>query len=187
MRVCQRTHQGRVRSSNQDCLLVDGCVYGVADGMGGGNVPCPELADLHIAQSCRAYQPMSLTHYKAEWWTPGKDFPEVPHWPDLMSDNGVWNYQRLVDHYAEWAKMSQELGIGVHCGEGGCYWYTPHDVAVRWMRDVMDVLQGYNIGYALWNFRGGFGILDSGRKDCAYEDWRGHKLDRQMLEVLQAH
>ena len=69
----------------------------------------------------------------------------------------------------------------------GCYWYTPHDVAVRWMRDVMDVLQGYNIGYALWNFRGGFGILDSGRKDCAYEDWRGHKLDRQMLEVLQAH
>ena len=35
MRVCLRTHQGRVRSSNQDCLLVDGCVYGVADGMGG--------------------------------------------------------------------------------------------------------------------------------------------------------
>ena len=35
MRVCQRTHQGRVRSSNQDCLLVDGRVYGVADGMGG--------------------------------------------------------------------------------------------------------------------------------------------------------
>ena len=28
MRVCQRTHQGRVRSSNQDCLLVDGRVYG---------------------------------------------------------------------------------------------------------------------------------------------------------------
>ena len=35
MRVCQRTHQGRVRSSNQVCLLVDGRVYGVADGMGG--------------------------------------------------------------------------------------------------------------------------------------------------------
>ena len=35
MRVCQRTHQGLVRSSNQDCLLVDDRVYGVADGMGG--------------------------------------------------------------------------------------------------------------------------------------------------------
>ena len=105
----------------------------------------------------------------------------------MMSENGLWNRQRLIDHYAEWAKMSQELGIGVHCGEGGAYWYTPHDVVVAWMRDVMDVLQGYNIGYALWNFRGQFGILDSGRKDCAYEEWRGHLLDRQLYEILKAH
>jgi len=35
MRVCQRTHQGLVRSSNQDSLLVDQGIYGVADGMGG--------------------------------------------------------------------------------------------------------------------------------------------------------
>ena len=159
----------------------------IADGMGGGNIPCPELADLNIAQSCRAYQPMTLTHHKAEWWTPSKNFTETPHWPDMMSENGLWNRQRLIDHYAEWAKMSQELGIGVHCGEGGAYWYTPHDVVVAWMRDVMDVLQGYNIGYALWNFRGQFGILDSGRKDCAYEEWRGHLLDRQLYEILKAH
>lgn len=37
MRVCQRTHQGKVRSSNQDSLLVEQTVYGVADGMGGHN------------------------------------------------------------------------------------------------------------------------------------------------------
>ncbi len=37
MRVCQRTHQGLVRSSNQDSLLVDTGIYGVADGMGGHN------------------------------------------------------------------------------------------------------------------------------------------------------
>ena len=35
MRICQRTHQGLVRSSNQDSLLVDEGIYGVADGMGG--------------------------------------------------------------------------------------------------------------------------------------------------------
>ena len=50
-----------------------------------------------------------------------------------------------------------------------------------------DVLQGYNIGYALWNFRGQFGILDSMRKDCKYEEWHGHLPDRQMLEILKAH
>ena len=53
MRVCQRTHQGRVRSSNQDCLHVDGCVYGVAVGMGGhqGGETASRRAD-QIAKSC---------------------------------------------------------------------------------------------------------------------------------------
>ncbi|MBE5801285.1 MAG: Stp1/IreP family PP2C-type Ser/Thr phosphatase [Clostridiales bacterium] len=35
MRVCHRTHQGLVRASNQDHVLVEGSLYGVADGMGG--------------------------------------------------------------------------------------------------------------------------------------------------------
>ena len=35
MRVCHRTHQGLVRASNQDSLLAEGRLYGVADGMGG--------------------------------------------------------------------------------------------------------------------------------------------------------
>ena len=37
MHVCHRTHQGLVRASNQDCLLVEQGIYGVADGMGGHN------------------------------------------------------------------------------------------------------------------------------------------------------
>lgn len=37
MRICHRTHQGLVRQSNQDSLLLESSVYGVADGMGGHN------------------------------------------------------------------------------------------------------------------------------------------------------
>ena len=37
MRLIHRTHKGLVRASNQDSLLVDINVYGVADGMGGHN------------------------------------------------------------------------------------------------------------------------------------------------------
>jgi hypothetical protein len=40
-------------------------------------------------------------------------------------------------------------------------------------------------GWALWNFRGSFGILDSDRQDVSEEDWRGHQLDRAILEILQ--
>ena len=40
---------------------------------------------------------------------------------------------------------------------------------------------------ALRNFDGPSGILDSGRTDVDYEDWSGHKLDREMLELLRKY
>jgi len=39
----------------------------IADGLSWGNDPVPELTDLGIAQSCRAYLPMGISHYKAPW------------------------------------------------------------------------------------------------------------------------
>jgi endoglucanase len=38
----------------------------------------------------------------------------------------------------------------------------------------------------MWNLRGDFGIVDSGRADVAYEAFGEHKLDRRMLELLLA-
>ena len=57
----------------------------------------------------------------------------------------------------------------------------------RWFGDVIDILTENNIGYALWNFRGDFGILDSGRKDVNYTDWHGHKLDSKLLDLLKKY
>lgn len=53
------------------------------------------------------------------------------------------------------------------------------------MADVLDILKGHGIGWALWNLRGSFGLIDSGRSDIEYEDFQGHKLDRRLLSVLQ--
>jgi hypothetical protein len=39
----------------------------------------------------------------------------------------------------------------------------------------------------MWNFRGSFGPLDSGRTDVDYENWKRHKLDRRMMELIQAY
>jgi endoglucanase len=75
----------------------------------------------------------------------------------------------------------------VHCGEGGAHHFTPHAVVLAWLDDVLDILTGHVIGFALWNLRGTFGILDSERSDVAYEDWHGHKLDRALLELLQRY
>jgi endoglucanase len=53
------------------------------------------------------------------------------------------------------------------------------------MRDFLELWKKAGWGWALWCFRGSFGILDSNRSDVQYERWEGHQLDRKMLELLQ--
>ena len=77
--------------------------------------------------------------------------------------------------------------MGIHVGEWGAHNRTPHAVALAWMRDELDLWREAGWGWALWNLRGSFGVLDSGREDVAYEDFKGHKLDRKMLEVLRKY
>jgi len=158
----------------------------ILDGLQYGNVPMADLGDLakdNVGQSCRAYIPSGITHFRALWVDHKRNFPEA-QWPGGWAPNGLWDRERLEKHYGAWAAIAENFGMGVHCGEGGCFSNTPHGVALRWMEDVLDILKGYNIGYALWNFKGGFGILDSNRADADYEDWKGHKLDRKMLDLL---
>jgi len=101
-------------------------------------------------------------------------------------DGKSFSRKNLEEFYQPWIDLVKQ-GVGVHCGECGCYRETPHAVFLAWFGDVLDILTENQIGYALWNFRGDFGVLDSGRKDVEYEDWYGHKLDRKMLELLKRH
>jgi endoglucanase len=154
----------------------------IMDGLSWGNDPAPEVADLKIGQSCRGYAPMGISHYQASW-VQGEKFP-VPQWPGGFSWGETWDRARLAKHYEPWAALMQK-GVGVHCGECGCFNRTPHAVFLAWFRDLLEILTSLGIGYSLWNFRGAFGILDSGRSDIGYEEWRGHKLDRGLLDLLR--
>jgi aryl-phospho-beta-D-glucosidase BglC (GH1 family) len=82
-----------------------------------------------------------------------------------------------------WQELEMR-GSGVMVGEFGCFNKTPHDVALRWLADSIANWNEAGWGYAMWNFRGSFGILDSERTDVEYEDFHGHKLDRKMLELM---
>jgi endoglucanase len=83
-----------------------------------------------------------------------------------------------------WREM-ERMGAKIFVGEWGCWNRTPHAVTLAWMRDFLTLWKHAGWGWALWCFRGSFGILDSGRSDVRYENWRGHKLDRKMLELLR--
>lgn len=88
--------------------------------------------------------------------------------------------------YEDWAKL-RESHVGVMAGEWGAFNKTPHDVTLRWMEDVLRSFRQAGIGWALWNFRGAFGVLDSNREDAVYEEYEGHRLDRKMLDLLQRY
>lgn len=155
----------------------------IVDGVDYGNQPVFELVDLGVVQSTRAYIPFEISHYCAEWVEGSREF-DKPAWPLVRKNKEIIDKEYLEKHYRNWAKLIFS-GVGVICGEGGAYKYTPHDVVLRWLSDVLDILKEFEIGFALWNFRGPFGILDSERKDVEYEEFYGHKLDKKLLQLLQ--
>jgi endoglucanase len=67
----------------------------------------------------------------------------------------------------------------------GSYKHTPPDVVLAWFDDTLSVLGDLHTGWALWNFRGPFGVLDTERRGTKFEDWHGHQLDRGLLSLLQ--
>lgn len=101
---------------------------------------------------------------------------------DAMLDRG-WMRDTL---YAPW-REARAAGFGVMIGEMGAFNRTPHPVVRRWLEDILVTAQENEWGWALWEFRGSFGLLDSQRRDVTYEAWEGHQLDRALLDLLQKY
>ncbi len=157
----------------------------IADGTEVGNRPVPELIPLKVAQATRGYQPMEVSHYLAAWAPGGGRHPK-PTWP-LEKEGKRLDRAWLKREFIEPWKELEAREVGVFVGEWGVYNRTPHGVALASMRDHLELWKEAGWGWALWNFRGDFGFLDSGREDVDYEDFEGHKLDRKMLELLKAY
>jgi len=105
-----------------------------------------------------------------------------------VSGRASCNRETLWSNYVNpWKTFSDRYGIGVHIGEWGSFNQTPHAVVLTWMKDCLENWSRAEMGWALWNLRGSFGVLDSERSDVAYEDYQGHKLDGQMLELLRQY
>ncbi len=153
----------------------------VIDGLGGGHLAMPELADLGVIHSGRGYQPMSVSHYRANWWSGSADLPE-PAYPGEW--NGTrWDREALRAFYQPWRDV-EAAGATVHIGECGCYNQTPNDVALRWLTDLFGVYKEFGWGFALWNFTGPFGIVEHGRPGAEYEELHGYRVDRALLDII---
>ncbi len=184
----------------------------IADGLWWSRDPVHGLVDANVAQSTRGYEPMQVSHFGANWVYSSEKWP-APSWPlhqvieaelrwaspvltgayrEKMKEWGIpidmeWNKKRLKMQLIDPWKKLEKKKVGVHVGEFGAFNHTPHEVVLAWYRDLLSLWKEAGWGYAMWNFRGGFGLLDSERKDVKYEDFMGHKLDRKMLEVFKEY
>lgn len=158
----------------------------ITDGYPGADAPIPELFDTRILQSCHDYFPIEVTHYHCEWARGhGSDRWPKPTWPLKGANGAITSDAHSVrEKYRAWAGLAAH-NVPIHFGEMGCYQHTPPDVVYSWFDSALDMINSLNSGWALWNFRGPFGILDTKRAGTHYQGWHGHALDTTLLRLLQ--
>lgn len=89
--------------------------------------------------------------------------------------------------YDPWLDFQKTTGSGVMVGEFGCGIETPHQVMLAWLEDLLKCWREAGWGWAMWNFRGGMGVANTGRKDIVPDQWHGLKLDRKLVKLLQKY
>lgn len=179
--ITRENHEKIMRRAVKAIRAADPCRPIVLDGLAGGDWPMPELADLtNTTQSTRGYQPHALSQYKAPWYPVGT---EDPVWPGVEWAGKRWDRQTLADHYGPWREL-EHAGVPVHVGEFGCYNTAANEVALAWFRDLFTLFREYRWGYALWNFKGPFGIVEHGRPGARLEKHHGFLIDRDLLELF---
>ena len=182
--LTRENHAALMRRTVDAIRAIDPTREIVIDGLGGGNLAMPELAELGVIHSGRGYQPMPVSHYRASWWAEHAGAPE-PIYPGVEWYGRTWNRDTLREFYQPWRDV-EAAGARVHIGECGCYNKTPNDVALRWLGDLFGLYREFGWGFALWNFAGDFGIVEHGRPGAVYERLHGFNVDRELLNVILA-
>ncbi len=144
-------------------------------------VRMPEVADSNIIVNFHYYSPHIFTHQGASWgsgyWVNLRQVP-FPGTPDLVAaviakqtdDFARWKLTQYglehwdADHIAgeihfaaDWAKSRN---VPLTCNEFGVYRnYSNPDDRMRWLQAVRTALEQNHIGWTMWDYQGGFGVV----------------------------
>lgn len=134
--------------------------------------------DHHILLSFHFYTPMPFTHHKANWWRNGGEYTGPVKYPGLIveesdlvgfpeavvetiqSFNGIYNQTVLDSLLTEPLKKATELNLPLYCGEWGCLPTVKTEDRLAWYADMRSNLEKHGIGWATWDYKGDFGILN---------------------------
>jgi endoglucanase len=139
------------------------------------------LRDRNVIYNFHFYESHIFTHQGATWSTnylhflKGVPYPSTPenvqavamqvpypaHRLDVIRYGmDRWNAQRIDADIAQVADWANHWGVPVICNEFGVYRKNadPHDRAA-WIHDVRASLEKHGIGWAMWDYDGGFAMV----------------------------
>ncbi|MDX2028952.1 MAG: cellulase family glycosylhydrolase [Alphaproteobacteria bacterium] len=142
--------------------------------------------DKNLLYDFHFYDPMIVTHHGVEWLPEWRSRTPIVYPVDTKFDFDMddakiqeyvmrgWNRATIIEiigRVEEWRRRSK---VRVICTEFGVY--RPHiddQSRYNWLRDVREALEKAGIPWALWEYRGRFGLIDP----------RGNS-DKAMAEAL---
>jgi len=157
------------------------------------------LADGNVIYNFHFYDPHEFTHQGAgwgeAWWSYTHNIPypaaegsmqellkEVPDGPSRFKLEGYWldrwdahRFRLLIDEAAAWG---HENNVPLTCNEFGAYREHSDPISrANWIHDVRTALEADGIGWTMWDYRGGFGVVWK-------QDGQPAKVDSSVVEAL---
>jgi endoglucanase len=139
------------------------------------------LRDANVIYNFHFYEPHVFTHQGATWgenyWHAVKElpYPSSPESAERVAANvpdaqkrlwvvryGLdhWNAARFDAEFAQVEAWAKQWNVAVTCNEFGVYRRVsiPKDRAA-WISDVRSALEKHGIGWTMWDYSGGFGVV----------------------------
>jgi aryl-phospho-beta-D-glucosidase BglC (GH1 family) len=139
------------------------------------------LDDPNIVYNFHFYEPFLFTHQGADWtWWLVESLRGVPYPSSPVAVQPVidqydneeirqqlswygeegWNIAIIDERIALAAAWADQHGVRVICNEFGTYArYAPPADRVQWIFDTRTTFEKYQIGWAMWEYDGGFGLV----------------------------
>jgi len=137
--------------------------------------------DRNILLSFHFHTPMPLTHYGAGWTKVGEYKGPVRYPGEVVEEadlaglpadlvGAIGRHDRYFDRFVLEERIAKPIalacasGLPLYCGEWGALPSVPRADRLRWYADFRSVLEKCGIGWATWDWKGGFGVVDRERK-----------------------
>jgi endoglucanase len=139
------------------------------------------LRDPNVIYVFHFYEPHIFTHQGAGWgayywhWLKNLHYPSDPknaaevaatvpeaaHRIDVIRyGQDHWDAGRIEAEISQAADWASRNGVPLVCNEFGAYRHGVNpDDRERWIRDTRTALEKHNIGWAMWDYSGGFSVV----------------------------